>query len=334
MFDALPATACQTVNFLLLPCFSMQAFTSALEPLRCANRISGHVLYEWHVASVDGKQVAASNGVRLDPEGDLAALPSPGTVVICGGLGLEHYRNSELERWLRIQARSGRSLGAVCTGTLVLARAGLLDGFRCTIHWENVEGFVEEFPRLDLTATLYEIDGLRFTCSGGTAPLDMMLYAIHHRHGESLAHQVAEQMLHAIARLPHDTQRLPLSERTGSSHPKLLAVIARMEAFLENPVTVYDLGGAIGLSPRQLERLFRHHLATTPKRYYLELRLKRARLLLRQTTMPILQVAVACGFTSGSHFAQSYRAVFGYSPRAERSRPQASGTPGTRPIAA
>lgn len=314
------ATLPQRMEFLLVPDFSMMAFTASIEPLRVANRMAGRVLYTWGTVSVDGGPVTASNGVPVMADAAIGARPAPGIAIVCAGLRAERFREPAATAWLRGLARSGTMLGGVCTGALVLARAGLLDGYRCTIHWENMEGFVEEFPGQDITATMFEIDRDRLTCSGGTAPLDMMVHLIARDHGEALAVAVAEQMLHVQVRHPGDPQRMSLQYRTGISHPKLLAAIAAMEAHLEAPLPLDELAGQVGLSPRQLERLFRLHIGRPPSRYYQELRLKRARLLLLQTPMPVIQVAVACGFASASHFTQCYRTQFGRSPRAERAR--------------
>lgn len=297
----------------------MIALASCVEPLRAANHISGKMLYDWSTVSVDGEGVTASNGLRLVPDESLCSMGGMSPLIVCAGLGLTEFRNAAALARLRELARSGVQLGGVCTGALPLARAGLLDGYRCTIHWENVESFVEEFPDLDITATLFEVDRNRFTCSGGTAPLDMMVSAVSHDHGEDLGIQVAEFLLHHSVRHPHEFQRLSLRYRTGISHPKLLAVIAHMEAYIESPVPLSELGRSAGLSNRQLERLFRENLNKTPSRYYLELRLRRARLLIQQSSMTILQVAVATGFTSSSHFARCYRSYFGMPPRNERS---------------
>jgi transcriptional regulator GlxA family with amidase domain len=318
MFGAPKEQAPQELQFLLVPNFSMMAFTSSIEPLRAANRLSERRLYSWRTLSLDGRPVAASNGVLVEPDDSLDTAPPAVAVIVCAGVFAEGYRNREVFTWLQRAARQGIAVGGVCTGPLVLARAGLLRGYRCTIHWENVEGFVEEFPDHDITATLFEVDRDRCTCSGGTAPLDMMLHLIAQDQGTDLALSVAEQMLHAIMRHPHAPQRMSLRYRTGISHPKLLAVIAQMEAHLESPLPMEQHAAAVGLSTRQLERLFRSYLGKPPSRYCMELRLRRARLLLMQTAMPILQVAVACGFTSASHFARCYRELFGRSPRAER----------------
>jgi len=319
MFGSLQGKPPEHVDFLLLPNFSMMAFTSSVEPLRAANLLVGKELYAWRTFSIDGASVQASNGVSIAPHGGLGETGNNATTLfVCAGLGAEHFHDTAVMNRLRDLARRGTALGGVCTGALMLARAGLLNGHRCTIHWENVEGFAEEFPELDITATMFEVDRERYTCSGGTAPLDMMINAIATDHGDDLAVQVAELLLHHSVRHPHDTQRMPLQHRTGITHPKLLAVIAHMEAYVESPVPVHELAASVSISHRQLERLFRERLGKTPSRYYLELRLQRARALLLQTSMSVLQIAVATGFASASHFARSYRDFFNKSPSQER----------------
>lgn len=308
----------EKIGFLLIPNLSMMAFTSSIEPLRGANQLSGKDLYSWHTFSVDGRPVMASNGVEVSVEGPISEADKMSVIFVCAGLGAEKFDEPQITNRLRGFTRAGIALGGVCTGAWALARAGLLDNYRCTIHWENVESFAEVYPHLDITAALFEIDRDRFTCSGGTAPLDMMINAIAYDHGDDLAVQVAELLLHNSVRHPHDMQRMPLQHRTGISHPKLLAAIAHMEAYVESPVSLHEIAKAVSLSNRQLERLFHDKLGKPPSRYYLELRLQRARLLLTQTSMTVLQVAVACGFSSASHFARCYRAQFGHTPSAER----------------
>ena len=214
--------------------------------------------------------------------------------------------------------RQGAIVGAICTGTYVLAAAGLLNESRCTIHWENIDGLAEEFPHLEITNELFEIFDNRITCSGGTASLDMMLYLISQIHGQTLAAQVSDQFIHDRIRDPSDRQRMELRSRLGVSHPKLLTVVGLMETNLEEPMSQTELARQAALSTRQLERLFRKYLSTTPTRYYLNLRLARARHLLRQTSLSILSVALACGFVSASHFSKCYRETYGRTPRAER----------------
>ncbi len=306
------------VGFLLVPNFSMLAFASAIEPLRSANRMSEKTLFEWIITSEDGTSVMASNGVEVAANGDLEDLSSCRMVFACGGLDIQKHARREVINALRLVERRGAAIGAICTGTYLLAVAGLLQDRRCTIHWENYDGLVEEFPNLEVTNDLFEIDGDRVTCSGGTASLDMMLHLIAQAHGSSLAAQVSEQFIHDRIRDSHDRQRMELRSRLGVSHPKLLSVVAEMEANLEDPLPQTEIARRTALSTRQLERLFRKYLNTTPTRYYLNLRIARARYLLRQTSMSILSVALACGFVSASHFSKCYRETYGRTPRQER----------------
>ena len=324
MFDD-PTEAPLRVDFILVPQFSMMAFTSAVEPLRVANRLVDRPLYEWQILSVDGSPVEASNGIRVVTSGSIADIDRTKVVAVVAGIDVRRFEDDRLFGCLRRLSRQGSVVGALCTGAHLLARAGLLDGRRCTIHWENLGGFSEEFPHIEVSSDLYEIDKDRFTCSGGTASLDMMLHLIGRQHGNQLANDVSEQFIHDRIREPHDHQRMELRTRLGVSHPKLIAVIGEMEANLEEPLSQTDLADRAQLSTRQLERLFRKYLGSTPTRYYLNLRLQRARQLLSQTSMSILSVALACGFVSASHFSKCYRECFGRTPRTERAaRPEGS----------
>lgn len=308
----------------------MIAFAGAIETLRLANRTSELDLYRYRVLSPDGGAVRASNGVEITPDMGLNEASSFDTVLVCSGTDVQRYRNKAVDSYLRRMARKGAGIGAICTGSYILARLGLLDGYRCTIHWENLAGFIEEFPLIEIANELFEIDRNRFTCSGGTAAIDLMLNLIGRQHGHDLAAAIADQCMHDRIRDRHDRQRMSLPARLGVRHPKLLAVIDLMEKNLEEPLTRTDLAQNAGLSTRQLERLFRKYLARSPARYYLELRLDRARLLLLQTNMSIIDVALACGFVSASHFSKCYRDFFGRTPRKERGVPpefEATGGP-------
>jgi len=306
------------VGFLLVPGFSMIAFASAVEPLRLANRVAGRDIYSWSSYSVDGEPVEASNGFSAMVHGSVFDLDQYPVMIVCSGIGAEHFRNKALFGRLRRLASHGTVMGAVCTGTYVLARAGLLDGHRCTIHWENMPGFAEEFPDIEVIPELYEIDGNRFTCSGGTAAVDMMLNLIASQVGHDIAATVADQLMHHRIRSGYEGQRMELRSRLNISHPKLLDAIGLMEESLESPLSCAELAMHADLSPRQLERLFRKHLDRSPTRYYLGLRLDRARFLLLQTSLSILNVALACGFVSASHFSKCYREHFGWTPSDER----------------
>ncbi len=317
-------------GFLLVPTFSMLGFVSAVEPLRVANRLSGRALYSWHVVSASGGSVRANNGMRQAADYTVADAPGFDTVIVCGAHEPGSFDSAGACIWLRKAAKQGARLGAIETGSYILAQARLLDGYRCTIHWENMPGFREAFPQIDVSGELYEFDRNRFTCAGGTTALDMMLQIIEQQHGYDLAVACAENFIHNGIRRPTDAQRMTLRERTGITNRSLLECLELMEANVEQPLTPAELAAAVGISKRQLERLFQRYLATTPSRYYTELRLRQGRRLLEQTSMPVTDVALACGFPSPGYFSHRYRALFGLSPREERAVHLRRESPGTR----
>ena len=306
------------IGFLLIPDYSMIAFASAMEPLRMANRMSGRELYRWNLFSVDGRPVRASNGIELPTRCALPDARDCDLVLVCAGERVGDFAGRQIFFCLRRLAREKIALGAICTGSYLLAKAGLLGGYRCTIHWENMASLREEFPEVIVSPELFEIDRDRCTCSGGTAPLDMMLNLIHRQHGGHLAVAISEEFICERIRGRNDRQRIPLRLHLGASQPKLVEAVSLMEANLEEPVSLDEIARHVGLSRRQLERLFRKYLRCVPTRYYLELRLTRARQLLLQTPMTVVDVAFACGFVSAPHFSKCYRDYFGIPPRDER----------------
>ncbi len=313
------------IAFFLVPNFSMIAFATAIEPLRLANRTVGRSAYRWTLVSEDGQPVTASNGLTVTTDMDVSAFErqsldqgGPDLVLVCAGLEVERYRSQAVEGWLRRTHHRSVKIGGLCTGAWVLARAGLLRDRKCAVHWESLPGFTETFPDVEASADLFEVDGPLYTCAGGTASLDLLLHMIAEDLGNTVATHVCEQCLTDRIRSPNDHQRLPLRVRLGVHNIKLLSVIELMEANLAEPLTLVELSHYVGLSRRQIERLFERHLGRSPKRYYLELRLSRARDLLLQSSMSIVDVAVACGFVSASHFSKCYRHLYGRSPKMER----------------
>lgn len=295
---------------------------SAIEPLRLANRAAGRELYSWSLASCGDRPVVASNGFTLGHQVPLSETSESATMIVCSGIDPRRHVPKPLVPHLRRCARRGADIGALCTGSHVLADAGLLDGFTCTIHWENQSAFIEEFPDIAITEHLFEIDRSRFTCAGGAASIDMMLALIAEQHGMELAGDVAEQIIHSPIRDRSELQRPSRAARIGMRHPKLAFILSEMEQRIEEPLSPSRLAADAGLSTRQLERLFRRYLGRSPKRYYLELRLKTARRLLVQTDMPVMDVAIASGFSTPSHFSKCYRTFFGTTPYRERGMPE------------
>lgn len=315
----------RSIVFFLVPDFTMIAFATALEPLRSANRMLGHEGYRWRLASIDGQPVRASNGVECAVDTSLEAErrklngpERPSLVIVCSGLNIESYQQRSVFAFLREAHNRGIAIGGLCTGAYVLAQAGLLSGRRCAIHWENLPGFTEAFPKVNVYADLFEVDGDIYTCAGGTAALDMMLKLIGDDFGDNIVNHVCEQVLTDRVRSPNDRQRLPLRARLGVQNSKVLTIIELMEANLAEPLSLVEIADHVGLSRRQIERLFSQEMGRSPARYYLEIRLDRARHLLMQSSLPVVEVAVACGFVSASHFSKCYRELYARSPQQER----------------
>jgi len=316
MSDQSPST--RRIVFLLLNNFSMMAFASAIEPLRLANRTSGKALYSWTLAGENGETATSSNGTKCALDHGLDGVERDQWIILCGGDHIKQATTKPVLAWLRRESRKGIALGGLCTASVVLAKAGLLDGKRCTIHWENRDSFIEEFPDIELSQNIFVIDNNRLTAAGGAAAADLMLNVISNEHGGDLANEVADQLIYTSFRTDQDEQRLSVPTRIGVRHPKLATVIQMMNNNIEEPISPSILAQDVGMSTRQLERLFRRYLNRSPKRYYMELRLQRARNLLMQTDMSVINVALASGFSSPSHFSKCYRSHFQTTPYRER----------------
>lgn len=306
------------VGFLLIPGFALMSYASAIEPLRAANVLTGRALYRWRHISIQGSEIVASNGVRIQADASVADVGRMDAIIVCAGGNPQTFDHPPTMAFLRKVARHGVRLGGVSAGPFLLAQAGLLDGYRCTVHWEHIPAFTETFPFLQLSRSLFEIDRDRFTCAGGIAALDMMHALIRIDHGPSVASAVSDWFLQTEVRRGEVAQRLSPTERFGVHHPKLVRALSRMEENIEQPLSSGRLAEWAGVSVRQLERLFARHLRTTIGRRYAQMRLERARLLLRQTTLPVAEVALATGFANPMNFSRAYRERFGLTPRQDR----------------
>ena len=332
-YDTSRAVPLQTIGFLLLDQFTLISLASAVEPLRMANQLTGQELYRWHTFSLGGEQVWASDGMPITPDASINSAPMLDTVIVCGGIGIQSAVTREHITWLRTQARRSKRIGGVCTGSWALAQAGLLDGFDCSVHWEFLAAMQEAFPRVSLSSSLFTLDRDRFTSSGGTAPMDMMLHLISRDHGDELSAAISDMFVYERIRNEQDHQRVPLKHMLGTQQPKLQEIVALMEANLEEPLSLDELANYVDLSRRQLERLFQKYLHSSPSRYYLKLRLIRARQLLKQTPISIVELSVVCGFVSTPHFSKCYRECFGIPPSDERLVTQTQRQVTARPIA-
>ena len=314
----------QRMAFLLLPNCSLMSLGSALDALTHANAASvtnqGPRLYDAILVSIDGRPVVASAAsVQVDLA--LSQLPSLDGLFVISDEPIPHSGHDALVRVLGQLGRGPCLLGGIGSGAWLLARAGLLENCRATVHWSYAPLFAGSFPHTIVSSNVFEADHQRLTCAGGQAAFDMMLHHIGQTHGRDIVAQVLGSANLERVRGPMEPQRVPLTSRLGGGQPKLKEAVALMESNIEEPLATDDIAQLVGVSRRQLERLFKQHLDSLPSRYYTELRLNRARQLLQQSSQSILQVGLGCGFSSGGHFSSAYRARFGVTPREQRRHP-------------
>lgn len=311
----------QHIVFALVDDFTHMAFACAVDPLRIANLISGQTLYRWSYASLDGQTASSSDGTRIEVQHRFDALPDCDRLFVLSGIRMQSKDHSVLLNALRRKDRmSTTRIGALCSGSWVLALGGFLNGREAAIHWEYHDSFMEKFPEVSLLRNVFVADAKHPTASGGTATADLILHMIAEDHGSDLSFAVADQMVYTAVREATAEQKVSLQSRSGMRNPHLAAAIARMKEQLEDPISPSEIARELGISTRQLERLFGKYLNASPKKYYMEMRLERARHLLVQTEMSIMDVAVACGFESPGHFSRVYRTAFGCTPMMQRGR--------------
>lgn len=300
------------IAFLLIPQFTVLSLASAIEPLRIANRYLDHP-YRWHFYSLDGQPVPDDNGIMIATEGTITDIGPPGTVLICADQHPGQHLTAALDDWLRHAARHGTRLVSIDAAAYVLARVGLLANHPVTMHWEVTSAFAERYPEIEVTNTLFEIvPGGPVSCAGGTAVLDLMLTLLEADHGEQVARRVAE---HCIR---NDLRRGGDSQRTRPPHERLAAAIKAGEAAPQGRVEVAEIARLVGVSERQLLRLYRKYLGQSPSQFHLAQRLERARAMLRSTGLSVTDVGMNCGFVSPAHFARAYRKAYGHVPSSER----------------
>ena len=309
----------QRVGFVLLQNFSLVCLSAAIDPLRLANMVVGRRVYDYVPLGIDSLQVGSSAGLRVLADATISEAGGFDVVFVVGPNPIPRGPISGLSDWLHLCSHQGAALGGLDTGSYFLARAGLLDGYRCTIHWEDQDLLLERFPKVTVSSRLYEIDRDRYTCSGGIASLDLMMQLLGRSPGSrELAARVLELL---VAEARHQQrQRTSLRQYLGPAHGKLDEALQIMESNLEEPLDVPEIAVLTGLSQRQLERLFRDRLSRSPAQAYLEIRLLRARQMLYRTTNSIEEVSVRTGFVSATHFATRYKALFLLSPSADRKR--------------
>lgn len=315
----------QRIDCLLVPGFPMMAYASVMEPFRAANQLAGRHLYDWRHVGLEGAVVAASSGVEIRVDGTVAAPSRADMLLVCAGGNPAGFHYPALSAWLRRGAAGGARIGGVSAGPYLLAQAGVLDGYRCTIHWEHMPAFVETFPDMRVEGGLYVIDRTRLTCAGGIAGLDLAIALIAQDHGPELATAVSDWYIGSGARGGEASdgsraQRASLSERYRVHSPALLRALSMMETHLEDPLDRTQLAEISGVSLRQLDRLCAVQLGRSLSEQYHAIRLGRADALLRQSSLTVTEIAVACGYRSPAHFSRRFRARYGCAPRLRRGR--------------
>lgn len=303
---------------LLLPNTTMLALSGAIEPLRVANQVAGEVLYRWFTVTESGDPVRCSNGIEIRPDLALHAVPRNALLLVCSGVRVQESIGRPTVNWLRRHVKHGGGVGSLCAGVFALAEAGLLAGRTFTLHWENQPVFREKYPELDPTPRRYEITDGFLSCGGGSAAIDMMLEFIERDHGQELALYVADMCMHSRAGAPDAPQKTATAAAFGCRSKALTTSIDYMSDHLEDMIRSEDLARKVGISTRQLERLFRRHTGRSPMQMLTELRLSRAYALLNETDMSIGEIAVAAGFGSLQLFSRKFRERYSQSPHGYR----------------
>lgn len=302
------------------PNFNLAATVGFIDPFRAANYLDGKSFFHWAVASEKGGECLASNGMSLQTQTLTSLQATPWDfVIISSSWAPETHYTTALQSALRHWARQGVTIGGLDTGAFVLAKAGLLDGRRATVHYEHIDAMNELYPQVETSEELFVFDGNRITCCGGGASVDFALQIVKSTRGDALANAAARYVFHQNLR-PHGSPQNPGPfEPLGSTAPAAVKqAIKVMEQNLEETISIPEICAQIEISHRQLDRLFANYVKKTPALYYRDIRLDRARGLVTQTDLSLAQVAVASGFSSQVHFSRAYRERFGLTPRNDR----------------
>ena len=316
--DILGADKPIELALVLLDGFALMSYAAFVEPFRAANALAGRELYRWRHISLDGATVRASNGAAFLVDHGLDTSVAAGVVVVFAGGDPRRIVAPGLSGWLRRQDREGKMVAGVSAGPYLLARAGLLDGRRATIHWDHRDAFEQDFPQVAHEEALYLVDGRRMTCAGGMAGMDLAASLIAGAFDADLAARVGDWFIHPEPRPADGPQRQGIAKRYRVAGERVLTALAAMEENLDEPLSRAALASVAGTTVRQLERLFAREVGEGVAAHYLRLRLDRAAQLLRTTGTPVTQIALACGFRASSHFSSAFRARFGVAPSKAR----------------
>jgi transcriptional regulator GlxA family with amidase domain len=305
------------VGVLPIPGFALMSYSCIVEPLRAANLLSKRALYDL-VHFSDGGRVQSSGAASVEREHHLGEAVDLDLLIVVAGGDPFAFEDEATFKWLRLMAARGVRLGGVSGGSVVLANAGLMNGYRMTVHWEHAPLLAERFPEILIERRLYVIDRDRVTCGGGIAPLDLMHDLVAEHHGSVFARLVSDWFLHTDIRAASAPQRGGLAERVGHHSPHVLEAVSAMESHIGDPLSLSQLALVAGITPRHLNRLFTEAFDTSAMEYYRRLRLSVGKRLVRNSAMSIGEIAGVTGFSNGSHFSNAYKECHGVRPQEDR----------------
>lgn len=305
------------MDFLLLDGFSNMVLASSLEPLRAANSLSGQKLYEWRLLTIEGSSATSSSGIEIKCN-DLDSISEPpARLFTIAGVGARDHATRSTSAALRRLDHHGCGLGAIDMGAWLLANAGVLDGFKATVHWEELNDFAETFPNVKVVSDRFVVDGSRISAGGATAGLEMMISRIRADYGSALAFDVTNMFVYD-AEMKYREGRGAINMSVSNRSPQLLKAIDAMRAYVEEPLAIDQIAATASCSQRTLTRIFLREINVSPGRYYTSIRLSVARRLVEETRLSCSEIAAKAGFSSSASLARAYSSHYGTTIRSQR----------------
>ena len=314
----MPAAIIRRIGVLVLPNFSHLTLASVVEPMRVANKVTRRELYAWQLIGIESGPVESSSGIAIQIDTDIAQEVDCDTLFVVASFDVNTFVSKDVVRFLRKFARAGATICGFETGAYLLAAAGILDGYRATTHWEDIDDFRQRFPRVEVVSDRFVVDRKRATTGGASPALDFMLDLIKRDHGFALAITVSGVFIYDQDHAASESQHAISTSRLAHRDRKLAAAISLMEVNIESPLRVGDVARRVGIGERELQRRFKTRLGTTPSHFFNEMRLSLAYRLLEHTDRTVIDIAMSCGFSSGSAFARTFRTRFDRSPMSLR----------------
>ncbi|WP_353311220.1 GlxA family transcriptional regulator [Shimia sp. NS0008-38b] len=297
----------QKVGVLLFEGFSNHCLANTVEPMRAVNTLSGRDLYDWQFLSLDGAAVTSSSGLSVAPHGRVSEARGD-TLVVMPSYGFRDHGGWATQAALRASVRRFSQLMAMDTGSWLLAEAGLLNGYRATIHWEELTPFEERFPEVAVVRERFVVDRDRITCSGAMAAFDLVLHLIGRDHGQALAMEVAQLFMTRDSARSHSGGATPAGRLVNRA-------LAIMQENLEAPLSIVDVAAKAGATQKTLEHRMRAELGAVPATVYRRIRLNLARKLVSETDLSIAEITLRVGYSSPASMTRAFRETFGMAPR-------------------